>query len=255
MKKRILFIVLLYAVQVWSQEQHLIQGVVMSNQQKLSGVHVLNLSRQEGGITDEYGRYQLIAAAGDTLSFSAIQYVTKKIKITRKELMEERLDVLLRENVNELDPVLLSDQKLSGQLEEDAKNIKTYEQYFPLWNAEEVIRAMPVVKDDAQSPVKNQVFSDGTVATPLNFIAIGKLVAGFVKKKKKKKKRPKKFIPLSAIYDKQFVIHKIGIPEGEYESFVSYIHSQPGTQEVFRHPDQLIVLEYCIKMAAHYRKQ
>ena len=61
----------------------LVNGKIVSESSLLEGIHVINLSSNNGAVTDSRGYFQIKAKVSDTLQFSAInlkatQHILKK---------------------------------------------------------------------------------------------------------------------------------------------------------------------------------
>jgi predicted nucleic acid-binding protein len=96
-----------------------------------SNISVYNLNTEEGTNTNSYGEFLIKVKTTDHLLISSVQFEKFEIEIT-KEIMEERDIVInIRENVNQLNPVTISSNVLSGDLNVDVKKINVNEtKYF-----------------------------------------------------------------------------------------------------------------------------
>ena len=82
MKKIIIFITLTISTLTFSQEQtETVKGNVQSETSKsiLQNVHVINLTKVKGTITNNKGEFEIKAKLNDTLYFSYIGYKSLKI--------------------------------------------------------------------------------------------------------------------------------------------------------------------------------
>ena len=85
MKKILIFITLLFSFISFSQEQgQIVKGKVQSETSKaiLQNVHVLNLTKVKGTITNNEGVFEINAKLNDTLYFSYIGYKPLKVVVT-----------------------------------------------------------------------------------------------------------------------------------------------------------------------------
>ena len=112
---------------IYSQDsKNRVTGKVESESSKtsLQNVHVLNLSKVVGTITDEEGFFEINASVNDTLYFSYIGYKPLKIIVTNDLIKYEDNDLTfnLTELALALEEVIITPYRLTGYLEIDVKN-------------------------------------------------------------------------------------------------------------------------------------
>ena len=112
---------------IYSQDsKNRVTGKVESESSKtsLQNVHVLNLSKVVGTITDEEGVFEINASVNDTLYFSYIGYKPLKIIVTNDLMKYEDNDLTfnLTELALALEEVIITPYRLTGYLEIDVKN-------------------------------------------------------------------------------------------------------------------------------------
>ena len=112
---------------IYSQDsKNRVTGKVESESSKtsLQNVHVLNLSKVVGTITDEQGIFEINASVNDTLYFSYIGYKPLKIIVTNDLIKYEDNDLTfnLTELALALEEVVITPYRLTGYLEIDVKN-------------------------------------------------------------------------------------------------------------------------------------
>ena len=90
----------------------------------VEGIHVFNQTLKNYTITNSDGKFEIPIRINDTLVFSAIKYELKTIILTKENIKDTFLEVLLTEKTNQLDAVHIG-SKLTGDLEKDIANIKT----------------------------------------------------------------------------------------------------------------------------------
>jgi len=90
----------------------------------VEGVHVFNQTLQNYTITNANGEFEIPIRINDTVVFSAIKYELKTVILTKENINNVFLEVLLTEKTNQLDEVHIG-LKLTGNLEKDIKSIKT----------------------------------------------------------------------------------------------------------------------------------
>jgi len=112
---------------IYAQDtKNTVRGKVKSESSKtsLQNVHVLNLSKVVGAITDKEGIFEINASVNDTLYFSYIGYKPLKIIVTNDLIKYEDNDLTfnLTELALALEEVIITPYRLTGYLEIDVKN-------------------------------------------------------------------------------------------------------------------------------------
>ena len=125
MKKIIIFITLTISTLTFCQEQsESVKGNVQSETSKtiLQNVHVLNLSKVKGTITNSKGDFEINAKVNDTLYFSYIGYKPLKIIVTNDLIRFDDNTIELTELAFALEEIIIKPYQLTGYLEIDVKN-------------------------------------------------------------------------------------------------------------------------------------
>ncbi len=125
MKKIIIFITLTISTLTFSQEKsESVKGNVQSETSKsiLQNVHVLNLSKVKGTITNSKGEFEINAKVNDTLYFSYIGYKPLKIIVTNDLIRFDDNTIELTELAFALEEIIIKPYQLTGYLEIDVKN-------------------------------------------------------------------------------------------------------------------------------------
>ncbi len=115
-----------------AQEVHTVKGNIIDLRGKpLENVHVINLNRVIGSITNQKGEFAIKAVVNDTLHFSILGFKSIKIKVTNDWIKFGSNTIELTESIYALEEVLIYPHKLTGFLEIDTKYIpiNTAKQY------------------------------------------------------------------------------------------------------------------------------
>jgi hypothetical protein len=131
MKKFLLIITLIYTVTGMSQEVNdtipsmPFEAVVLNAQSgsPLQSVHVINLNKVIGTITDNKGKFTIEASVNDTLYFSYLGFKSQKIRVTNDMFKFKDTKVSLTELAYALEEVIVRPYQLTGYLEIDVKNL------------------------------------------------------------------------------------------------------------------------------------
>ncbi len=134
MRKLVLLLGLCFGVTVFSQEEEQVQKLeaIIINAQTdipLESVHVVNLNRVIGTITDGNGAFQIPASVNDTLYLSYLGFKSIKVKVTNDMLKFKNTRIGLTELAFALEEVIVKPYRLTGYLEIDARNIPINDAY------------------------------------------------------------------------------------------------------------------------------
>jgi hypothetical protein len=89
----------------------------------LESVHVINLNKVVGTITNSKGEFGITAAVNDTLYFSYLGFKSQKIRVTNDMFRFRDTRIALTELAYALEEVIVQPYQLTGFLEIDVKNL------------------------------------------------------------------------------------------------------------------------------------
>ena len=111
MLKKLLFIFFIFPMFIFSQNDTLIKGKVVSESNSLEGIHIFNISQKTGEITDARGYFNIKVKISDTLQFSAVHLKATQYIIKQNDLKEELIFVQMKSLISELDEITLTKYK------------------------------------------------------------------------------------------------------------------------------------------------
>ncbi|MAM20000.1 MAG: hypothetical protein ABGW91_13105 [Christiangramia sp.] len=121
----------------------------------IENLNILNLSSGKGTSSDREGYFLIPALSGDTILFSSVQHVNRKIVVSEAMLKKGSFgEILLDEEINELAEVLVDDIELSGFLQSDINKISVKE--VERKNQMQQILSDVVKKDRELNPYKKR---------------------------------------------------------------------------------------------------
>lgn len=126
--RKILFIFLFFTSfsLLKAQEKETISGKIVNTAGlALDNVHVINLNKVTGAITDNEGNFKVKAVANDTLHISFLGYKSIKVKVTNDWIKFGNSEIELTESAYALEEVVIKQHTLTGYLEIDTKYIPT----------------------------------------------------------------------------------------------------------------------------------
>lgn len=84
-----------------------LKGKINGDTYNLDGVYVINLTTKKAVITDGEGYFVLHGVAGDTLSFSGVQYKSRRVVLTSEDFENRLFFVKMESIMNQLDEVVI----------------------------------------------------------------------------------------------------------------------------------------------------
>jgi len=126
------FFFIFFSTSVFAQEgMSVISGIIKddTSSQNLANVNIINVNSVKGVITDEKGKFEILATANDTLHISLLGYKSIKVKVTNDWIKNKTTTIQLTEKAYALEEVVIRPYVLTGYLEIDAKLIPTKENY------------------------------------------------------------------------------------------------------------------------------
>ena len=221
MKPRLilLFLFILIAMNVFSQENSSITGIIINHNQKINNVHIINLTNSRGTISNANGEFEILAKKNDTILFSSIQFERKKIRVTDKLLSSKEIVIELASQINLLEEVTIT--KLSGDLYVDIKGIPedTTPKHNFVYKLSDLNKILPDDRHGNKSAPIVSPFSTGgfNLASLFN----GKSAMNRILKRKldKKKQFPTKL--RKELGDYYFITY-LNIPKDKIYNFISF---------------------------------
>lgn len=95
----------------------------------LESVHVVNLNKVVGTITNNKGEFSITASVNDTLYFSYLGFKSQKIRVTNDMFRYSDTRIALTELAYALEEVIVQPYQLTGFLEIDVKNLPVNSAY------------------------------------------------------------------------------------------------------------------------------
>ena len=122
---------------VWVFSLLLSSGLIGQNKIEIDGIiktdsiinpiNIINYTQQTGTSVLPFENFKLQVQKNDTLIISALNFHNQTIIIDSEILKRKKIEIFLIEKINELEEVRI--HKLTGILEKDIKNIKTFDKF------------------------------------------------------------------------------------------------------------------------------
>ncbi len=109
-----------------TQEENQTFSAIVVNAQSdrpMESVHIVNLNKVYGTITNPKGEFSITASVNDTLYFSFLGFKSQKIRVTNDMFKFKDTKIALTELAYALEEVIVRPYQLTGYLEIDVKNM------------------------------------------------------------------------------------------------------------------------------------
>ncbi len=111
MAKLLLLFFIFFPLVVLSQNDSIVNGKIVSESSLLEGIHVINLSKHNGVVTDARGYFQIKAKVSDTLQFSAVNLKATRYVLKQTDFSNDLLLVKMESLITELEEVAIINYK------------------------------------------------------------------------------------------------------------------------------------------------
>lgn len=124
-RKLLLFLLFAFSISLVSygqiNDKFWITGKVIDSAGVVKDVNVLNLKKNKGTFTNDFGDYKIIVSIGDTIQFTSVNHRTVKRVVNNLVYTSEVLDVFMPVKTEQLDEFDLKRHDLNGYLSLDRK--------------------------------------------------------------------------------------------------------------------------------------
>lgn len=122
-KNLILIGFLLVTVHLSAQKNFFLKGYVRDSTDLIVNAHVVNISKEKGTFTNDFGVYKIVVSLGDTIEVSSVQHEVFRTVVTEQMEFSKELRVVLEKRRIELDEIILKKHNLTGILRSDRKQV------------------------------------------------------------------------------------------------------------------------------------
>ena len=226
MKKLLCIILLFLSVQAFSQDR--LHGKVVSNNEPVSGVYVINKRTGTEAKTDNNGLFNLEVKTGDELAVYSAKIVTRNFTVHKEWFDENPFIISVDQQIYELEEVVIDHQVTSESLGLVPKGQKQY------------------------TPAERRLY---TATTGLLDPLIN-LITGRTKMLKKALETEKQEILIQEVNGmfSQVEIQQLNIPEEYVKGFVFFIVEDKDFAAAVRNGDDGLVKYYMTELAKKYIK-
>ena len=265
MKKIIVTLFCTFSIIAFSQDidRITINGRIIVSAQDKEGVTVYNTSSNKGTVTDEIGEFKIDVAINDVVEFGALQFKDFTVVISEQILESKQMTAILVEEVNKLDEVVLLPFGLTGNLNADLENVRTYNVsldavYFGLDHIEDF-----QFSADYKTKAENVAFNEYNpkVDNMLNLVNLAGFLVSQVadidgeemtNQDKALNKTP--FKNALEQYSVNFIHVNFDIPLDEMNAFVDYVENKGVDESLLAKNKEVQFLERINQLSQSYLK-
>ena len=228
---------------VWAQneERSFLRGTVLYRNVPVPNENVINIDTENAVISNDAGEFAILVKQGDQLAFSAVNYQLEVVTITKAILDNERLVIEVNEKITQLDEVIVSPENkeifLDAQNEEFAK--VEYE-------------------TDRSTEVENIALSqqERGLQNGLNFVNIYKALAKVARNNKKEERVHLKMSEvLRQVYDTEFYVVDLKLPQERIEDFLFYVDENRPEYSLLLKDNEFELLDYLVDKSKAFKQQ
>lgn len=220
MRKFLFFICYLTSLIIVAQNNaQIVSGTIYLDSLALEDVHIINPKLDIGSVSDKKGRFEILAAKGDVLIISHVNFEYKEHVITEDDLRSQQINIHLDSKTYMLDEIVLKKKK--GIFEVD-KDILIYK--GPIVNAQTL--KLPYAKNQQIKGKKTVAINSGLS------VSLGGLVNalnGNTKQKKVFKKlkiEDENIIKIRKHFTDSFFIYQLKITKENINPFLEFCISK-----------------------------
>jgi hypothetical protein len=227
-----------------------IKGTIVVEGSDLEGITIYNSSSSSGTVTDEKGEFIIAAALNDLIEIRAIEYQNFDVRINEFILESKIIHLFLIEEMNQLEEVIISPKKLTGNLKTDINIVQTFSPkrdaiYFGIknedsygFNGENRNRLKKIAMHS-----RPQGMIDG-----LNIVNVVDqlLIPLFRSEVKDKKAAGIPEVPVKSIkyyLGSNFLVENFNIPEHRVEEFIRYVENEAFDFDLLNYGHEIEFLE------------
>lgn len=268
MKKFLLLVFGIFTITAFSQdiERISINGRIIVSSEDKEGVTVYNSSSKKGTTTDEKGNFVIKVGLQDKVDFGSLLFKDFSVTITKDVLVSKQLTVILVEEINKLDEVVLLPFGLTGNLNADLENVRTYNVsldaiYFGLDNIDDF-----EFSADYKTKADNLAFNEYNpqMEHMLNVVNLAgfliKQVVNVDKKKSKTEIKQDKLLKKTPFkkaldtYSINYIHTNFNIPLNQVEAFIDYVEKEGVDESLFETDKEMQLLERISQLSKSFLK-
>lgn len=223
-----------------SQTEKLLHGKVVSNNNPLKKVEVINKTAQTNTTTNDLGEFSISVKSRDSLLFFSKDYFFTRIKLTQENIDQNNLVINMVLKPEELNEVVINNIKLA-----------------PVHTSQQDIDDIKFAKDVTSLQKYTGVYN-GTITNGIDFMRLG---SGLVNLFKKEDNEPKKKTPtidfrklISTSIPDNFFTTDLKLKVDEKELFLDFCDADPRSVNLLNHSNILTTMDFLYAKNEEFKK-
>ena len=267
MRKGLVFIVFILGFYAFSQdlERVLVYGKIAVEKSDVEGIVVRNISSNVFVFTNELGEFNVKVKQDDLIEVSALQYQNITFKVNDAIIKSGIMKIYLIEEINQLEEVFVSSNKLSGNLNKDINKVSNFQNkkdvfYFginktlnaEMGNAEKLNDvALNVNHNVAMNPERLNMINGLNVVNVVDQLLLPLFRSGV----SAKNKLTVTDVPSESIkyyFGSKFLVDNFNIPEHRVDEFIGYVYSSGFDYALLNYGNEMLLLELLYKKSVDF---
>jgi hypothetical protein len=223
-----------------SQTEKVLHGKVVSQNNVLKGVEVINKTAKTSTTTNVLGEFSITVNVKDSLIFFSKDYFISRLKITSQNIETNNLVVNMILKPEELEEVKITRIKIQ-----------------PITTSQQNIDDIKLTKEVASLDKYTGVYN-GTITNGIDFMRMGTGLLNLLKKDKEepKKKTPEidfKTLVATSLPD-TFFTKDLKLNTEEKELFLQFCDADPKSKTLLEHPNILATMDFLYIKIGEFKK-
>ncbi|RKR06956.1 carboxypeptidase-like protein [Maribacter vaceletii] len=228
--KNVLILAFFISIVSYAQEDRsLLRGKVLYRDISVPNENVINSTSEMATITNTNGEFAIKVKEGDELVFTAVNYQLKVVRITTEILKNNRLVVEVNEKVTELEEVVVTPEDQERFLAMKNEKFKEIE-----------------YETDRTTEVENVAISQSErgLKDGLNFVNIFRAMFKS-SSENKEEEGPKLKVSqvLRQVYDDQFFVSDLQIPQDKINAFLFYCDARMPAKSLLKKENEFQLID------------
>lgn len=227
------------------QAQEVLKGQIVVDSLQESSIHIINITQQTGTVNSASGSFEIKVNKNDTLWFTSIQYEKEEVIISSEIFKQKYLEIALKEAINELSEVNISNITLTGNPEADIAKMPVFNKFN---------LGIPLSTKPLPTPEERRLYSASN-SGPLGLLIY--TLTGEIKRLKREKEI---FELLRLVYkaeglmEETYFLEELGMKEFEISEFIYYCAEKDDLKTMLSGENVLVLMEYFKTMLPRYRE-
>lgn len=245
---------LFFFLSLSAQERVLVNGeITVPVGEDPDGIAVVNNTAMRATVADNTGRFQIRVAAGDTLSFTSLQFQDFTVIVDDGVVKSRKLHVFISEAVTELPEVVVTPYDLSGNVRVDVQIIPVAEPKLPNRTAAEINPYEHEFRPDSLVSPQNPAMRTGMIYSGANLANIFRHIFTPRNTLTNIDKEEDLEDELLQLKDDDFFEDQLNLQQDEMKDFVYYVEDHGLTREMLQPENEMQLIEFLVAKSQEFK--